>query len=155
MTSRHGSETYFIQGEGLVSTEMGGRSGTEPDPIHHPEGDAPETAAASVEAAPPFRFSRVGPRGRKFQRALARKVANAMAVVDQQPESDVPAGYTYLGQFIDHDLTMDVTDVRLGEDVTAAELLQARSPSLDLDSLYGAGPSDPESAQFYEADGLH
>ena len=67
----------------------------------------------------------------------------------------MPAGYTYLGQFIDHDLTMDVTDVRLGEDVSAAELLQARSPSLDLDSLYGAGPSDPESAKFYEADGLH
>ena len=155
MTSRHGSETYFIQGEGLVSTEMGGRSGTEPDPIDRPEGDAPATADASVEAAPPFRFSRVGPRGRKLRRALARKVANAMAVVDQQPESDVPAGYTYLGQFIDHDLTMDVTDVRLGEDVTAGELLQARSPSLDLDSLYGAGPSDPESAQFYEADGLH
>ena len=35
------------------------------------------------------------------------------------------------------------------------ELLQARSPSLDLDSLYGAGPQDPESAKFYEADGVH
>ena len=34
-------------------------------------------------------------------------------------------------------------------------LLQARSPSLDLDSLYGAGPQDPESAKFYEADGMH
>jgi heme peroxidase len=50
---------------------------------------------------------------------------------------------------------MDVTDVRLGEDVSPGELLQARSPSLDLDSLYGAGPSDPASAQFYAADGLH
>jgi hypothetical protein len=78
-----------------------------------------------------------------------------MVVFDEQPEGDVPAGYTYLGQFIDHDLTMDVTDVRLGEDVSPGELLQARSPTLDLDSLYGAGPSDPESARFYEADGLH
>ena len=34
-------------------------------------------------------------------------------------------------------------------------MIQARSPSLDLDSLYGAGPQDPESAKFYEADGLH
>ena len=33
--------------------------------------------------------------------------------------------------------------------------LQSRSPSLDLDSLYGAGPADPGSAKFYEADGLH
>ena len=43
----------------------------------------------------------------------------------------------------------------LGEDVSPAELLQARSPSLDLDSLYGAGPGNPASAKFYEADGLH
>ena len=155
MTPRHGSETYFIEGEGLVVTEMGGRSGAEPDPIEQPEPAASVTSEAAVEADPPFRFSRVGPRGRELQRALARKLANAMVTFDQQPEGDVPAGYTYLGQFIDHDLTMDVTDVRLGEDVTAAELLQARSPSLDLDSLYGGGPSDPESAQFYDADGLH
>jgi heme peroxidase len=39
--------------------------------------------------------------------------------------------------------------------VPATQLLQARSPSLDLDSMYGAGPADPESAKFYEADGLH
>ena len=43
----------------------------------------------------------------------------------------------------------------LGQNVSPPELLQARSPSLDLDSLYGAGPTDPESAKFYEADGLH
>ena len=78
-----------------------------------------------------------------------------MTPFGDQPEGNVPAGYTYLGQFIDHDLTMDVTEVKLGENVTPAELLQARSPSLDLDSLYGAGPADPESAKFYEADGLH
>src|SRR3954451_19901815 len=43
----------------------------------------------------------------------------------------------------------------LGTKVTPAQLLQGRSPSLDLDSLYGAGPSDPQSAQFYDADGVH
>ena len=69
--------------------------------------------------------------------------------------SEIPAGFTYLGQFVDHDLTFDKTAVTLGENVSPADLLQARSPSLDLDSLYGAGPSDPESAKFYEADGLH
>ncbi len=67
----------------------------------------------------------------------------------------VPAGYTYFGQFVDHDLTMDVTDVSLGTDITPADMLQARSPSLDLDSLYGAGPADSESAKFYDDDGLH
>jgi hypothetical protein len=67
---------------------------------------------------------------------------------------DVPAGYTYLGQFVDHDLTMDRTHVRLGTDVSNVDLLQGRSPRLDLDSLYGAGPADPLSAAFFEDDGL-
>ena len=70
-------------------------------------------------------------------------------------EGTIPAGYTYLGQFVDHDLTMDRTDVMLGADVSPTDLLQGRSPRLDLDSLYGAGPGSPASAQFYEADGFH
>jgi hypothetical protein len=70
-------------------------------------------------------------------------------------KSDIPAGYTYLGQFVDHDLTFDKTKVTFGQTVSPAQLLQARSPSIDLDSLYGAGPQDPASAKFYEADGLH
>jgi Animal haem peroxidase len=43
----------------------------------------------------------------------------------------------------------------LGQNVPPSELVQARSPSLDLDSLYGGGPGDPESARFYESDELH
>jgi hypothetical protein len=155
VTARHGSESFFILGEGLVNTQMGGRSGGEPDPIDDLGAAASAASDLPADAPPPFRFSRVGPRGRELRPALARRLAGAMVTFDEQAEGRVPAGYTYLGQFIDHDLTMDVTDVRLGEDVTPGELLQARSPSLDLDSLYGAGPSDPESAQFYEEDGLH
>ena len=58
---------------------------------------------------------------------------------------NIPAGYTYLGQFVDHDLTFDKTVVALGDRVSPADLLQGRSPTLDLDSLYGAGPTDPVS----------
>ena len=47
-----------------------------------------------------------------------------------------------MGQFIDHDLTMDNTAAALGNNVTLDELVQGRSPALDLDSLYGRGPSD-------------
>jgi hypothetical protein len=43
----------------------------------------------------------------------------------------------------------------LGANVSPADLVQARSPSLDLDSLYGAGPTDPGSAKFYAPDGIH
>jgi hypothetical protein len=134
----HGSESYFVEGEGLLTESAGGR-----------------TLALAV-SAPPFRFSRMGPHGVNKQLAEANrvKVGNRMTV-GGGGASQVPAGYTYLGQFIDHDLTFDKTQVMLGANVSPAQLLQARSPSLDLDSLYGAGPTDPGSAQFYEADGLH
>jgi len=45
----------------------------------------------------------------------------------------------YLGQFIDHDITGDKTaGFPEVDDVQTIE--QARSASLDLDSLYGMGP---------------
>jgi heme peroxidase len=139
---RHGSESYFVIGEGLLGESVGGRE---------------RTLARTVEAAaPPFRFSRMGPKGTDRQLGdpnLAR-IGKAMTV-GGGGASQIPAGFTYLGQFIDHDLTFDKTNVMLGEDVSPAELLQARSPSLDLDSLYGAGPTDPASAKFYAADGIH
>jgi hypothetical protein len=98
----------------------------------------------------------MGPSGinRQLGEPNRRKIAQAM-VAGGGPASQIPAGFTYLGQFVDHDLTFDKTNVMLGENVSPAQLLQARSPSLDLDSLYGAGPSDPASAKFYEADGVH
>jgi hypothetical protein len=141
---RHGSQSFFVIGEGLLSESAGGR-------------DAPAVPMASAaRAAPPFRFSRMGPngRGRQLGESLRKRLGNAMAHTGGG-FSRIPAGFTYLGQFLDHDLTMDKTNVMLGTAVSPAALLQARSPSLDLDSLYGAGPQDPESAKFYEADGVH
>jgi heme peroxidase len=137
---RHGFESYFVLGEGLLSDSSGD--------------EAPTAAAAA--AAPPFRFSRMGPRGvnRQLGDPNRKKIGNAMAE-GGGGQSRIPAGFTYLGQFIDHDLTFDRTNVMLGANVSPATLLQARSPSLDLDSLYGAGPGDPESKKFYENDGLH
>jgi hypothetical protein len=130
----HGSESYFVLGEGLLGESGGGRA---------------RGSSARVEAqAPPFRFSRLGPKGRQLGEATRRKLGEAMSS-GGGGESSVPAGFTYLGQFIDHDLTFDKTKVMLGEAVSPAELLQARSPSLDLDSLYGAGPAEPRSAKFY------
>jgi hypothetical protein len=133
----HGSESYFVLGEGLLSEAVDGRPRT--------------LATAAAAAAPPFRFTRMGPRGTALGAVNRRKIANAMTV-GGGGSSDIPAGYTYLGQFVDHDLTFDKTSVMLGQNVSPAQLLQARSPSLDLDSLYGGGPSDPESAKFYRDD---
>ncbi len=101
-------------------------------------------ARGAARAAPEFRFSRMGPQGpAQLPLALRKKVAAAMIGPTAGHNSRVPAGYTYLGQFVDHDLTFDKTVVTLGETVSPADLLQGRSPTLDLDSLYGAGPTDP------------
>ena len=155
MAVHHGSETFFIEGEGVVGSQLGGRGGEAPDPVTESEDpNVPAPHALAAAEAPPFRFSRCGPKGDSVGPAVIKKLAVAM-VQGGGGEGDVPAGYTYLGQFVDHDLTFDRTDVALGEDVTPAELVQGRSPRLDLDSLYGTGPGNPGSAKFYEADGLH
>ena len=58
-------------------------------------------------------------------------------------DSPIPAGFTYLGQFIDHDITLDVSS-SLDAPTDAATVNNMRSPSLDLDSLYARGPAlDP------------
>lgn len=152
---KHGSESFFIEGEGLLTTQVGGRSGNEPDPMVQSDNPkAPASRDLARAAAPPFRFSRVGPKGTPLNTTITKKLARAM-VVGGGGNGAIPAGYTYLGQFVDHDLTMDRTDVMLGADVAPTDLLQGRSPRLDLDSLYGAGPGNAESAKFFDADGLH
>ncbi len=137
---RHSSESYFVLGEGLLTESAGGRA----------------LAEDVAPAAPPFRFTRMGPRGvgKQLPEGIRKKLANAMTAGGGGAQG-IPAGFTYLGQFIDHDLTFDKTVVMLGENRSPAQLLQGRSPSLDLDSLYGAGPGDPASAKFYKADGVH
>ena len=57
--------------------------------------------------------------------------------------SIIPAGFTYFGQFVDHDITFDVSS-SLDTNTDANTINNMRSPTLDLDSLYGRGPGlDP------------
>ena len=56
-------------------------------------------------------------------------------------ESGIPALYTYLGQFIDHDLTFDpASSLEKQNDPDA--LVDFRTPRFDLDNVYGRGPDD-------------
>lgn len=67
--------------------------------------------------------------------------------------SNIPAVYTYWGQFIDHDMTANTDrDAKVMPDVTKSPvapvhpdivpriLVNLRRPTLDLDSVYGNGP---------------
>lgn len=71
--------------------------------------------------------------------ALAAAMKDAAADDPAGDNPDVPAGFTYLGQFIDHDITLDLTSLAEKEkDPLATQ--NFRTPSLDLDSVYGLGP---------------
>lgn len=71
---------------------------------------------------------------------------------DGDENQDIPAGYTYLGQFIDHDITFDpASSLDRFNDPDA--LQDFRTPRLDLDSVYGSGPDDQPF--LYDEDGAH
>ena len=68
-------------------------------------------------------------------------------IQDDEENPGVPAGYTYLGQFIDHDITFDpASSLQKQNDVDG--LVDYRTPRLDLDSLYGRGPEDQPYMYF-------
>lgn len=53
----------------------------------------------------------------------------------------IPSGFTYFGQFVDHDITFDPASSLQRENDPDA-LTDFRSPRFDLDSVYGSGPAD-------------
>jgi hypothetical protein len=64
---------------------------------------------------------------------------------------DVPAGFGFLGQFIDHDITFDTTSsFERQNDPEGIE--NFRTPALELDSVYGSGPE--VTPYFYAPDGV-
>jgi hypothetical protein len=63
----------------------------------------------------------------------------------------ISAGYTYLGQFIDHDLTFDPASSLMKQNDPDA-LEDFRTPRFDLDNLYGRGPDD--QPYLYQDDGI-
>jgi len=93
----------------------------------------------------PGKFGRMFPKLAPLAVKDEALTALAKAMVDKDPADlsldnpNVPAGFTYLGQFVDHDITLDLTSLSEKEkDPLAVE--NFRTPALDLDSLYGLGP---------------
>jgi hypothetical protein len=77
--------------------------------------------------------------------------------VDAEENPGILAGYTYLGQFIDHDLTFDPTSqLRQAHHHLSSEQIHAladfRTPRFDLDNVYGRGPAD--QPYLYQDDGI-
>jgi hypothetical protein len=76
-------------------------------------------------------------------------LGKAMRDAGLHGNNTAPAGITYFGQFVDHDLTQDTTS--LGErDVEPHAVRNYRTPRFDLELVYGQGPK--LSPQLYEQD---
>ncbi|PSB57136.1 peroxidase, partial [filamentous cyanobacterium CCP1] len=110
------------------------------------------------EFSPTGKFGRMFPHLSPFTPSIESLTALGEAMDDLDPNGsdgdnpDVPAGYTYLGQFIDHDITFDTTALQEIL-VDPLALRNFRTPMLDLDSLYGSGPdSQPYLYQLNDPD---
>jgi hypothetical protein len=88
-------------------------------------------------------FARDTPQVREALGELGRKggVMEASSVPGQDPvnPAGLSAGFTFLGQFLDHDLTFDPTS-SLERQNDPEAVSNFRTPVLELDNLYGSGP---------------
>ena len=65
----------------------------------------------------------------------------------ENPNPRLTSGFTFVGQFVDHDITFDTTTLSEQQSDPYATT-NFRTPRYDLDAIYGRGPSlDP---QFYD-----
>jgi hypothetical protein len=122
----------------------------------HGESDLVNKAALATPHSPSFE----GPFGRLFRKLRpyvppgktdqekSQQLADlANAMLEPQPfdpnldNKKIPSGYTYFGQFIDHDITFDPTS-SLQRQNDPNRLVNFRSPRFDLDCIYGRGPDD-------------
>lgn len=106
---------------------------------------------------PKGRFQESGRFGRKFPHLRSLKscapenaVALGSRLVDGKPgpmnggtepvaNPRIAAGFTFLGQFIDHDVTLDTTS-SLEQQNDPQAIQNFRTPAFELDSVYGLGP---------------
>ncbi|PYS20574.1 MAG: hypothetical protein DMF72_20685 [Acidobacteria bacterium] len=137
---KHSGRTAYYISENLVITEP-------PDLFGAPEPEQPPTVA-------PFKFGWMFDRAPGLapaprQEMIDKLVKLGKAMNDAPPGGDttIPSGYTYLGQFIAHEISFDKT-VSLDDEELSPE--SYRSPSLDLDSLYGIDPQQGESRMLYD-----
>jgi hypothetical protein len=91
------------------------------------------------------KFGRMFPKLPSFTPSQQSLTELGEAMNDPSPNTadgdnlNVPAGFTYLGQFVDHDITLDTTALQ-DTLVDPLAVQNFRTPRLDLDSLYGSGP---------------
>src|ERR1700730_11412118 len=126
------------------------------DPRHGRAGRQPtrqflDSLSGNVD---PGLFGRMFPNLPPLTASDAQLQALVDAMKDANPsdpggDSNIPSGFTYLGQFVDHDITLDLTSIAEKQEDPLATT-NFRTPRLDLDYVYGLGPDG--SPQLYARD---
>lgn len=86
---------------------------------------------------------------------VTKRLADAMCddfrpLCNCKPDVRIPAGFTYLGQLVDHDLTHDLSQLDDLWDTPCEQVVNAATPFLDLSVLYGHGPNSTASSELYD-----
>lgn len=153
---KHGNESFLIKDEGLID-----------GPLFPPDVFRKETVGTGIFPRdlktksgekipkPTRKFCRLFRQGIQPLAPSLIDLGQVMETETGDPnddrDSNIPAGYTYLGQFIDHDITRDETELTVEGTVNPNEIENFRTPSLDLDSLYLDGPE--HNPELYNQDG--
>ncbi len=91
------------------------------------------------------RFGRMFPHLRSLKehtpdpKALGRAGGPMDGGGTEKENARIPAGFVFFGQFVDHDVTFDPTS-SLERQNDPKATVNFRTPALELDSVYGAGP---------------
>lgn len=113
------------------------------------------TAIPAQANSPSDSFYRMFPNLPGFSTPTQQQIADlAQSQLDPNlPERDnlgLTSGFTYFGQFLDHDLTLDTSPPPTSP-VDPTTLTNSRTFALDLDSMYGGGLTG--SPQFFDTAG--
>src|ERR1044072_1490707 len=144
MSSHFNRSAYFVCREGILNDPDLPSSGC---PF---TGNSASANSRRRSTEPRFKFGRMFPQlkpvagDEKFHKDIVAELLELATSInskqdDASHDSDLPAGSTYLGQFIAHEVTFNKTEEPLDSNGTELEF---RSPQIDLDSLYGRGPGD-------------
>lgn len=121
--------------------------------------DGPRPDGAKPKSVPALKFGRLFGRTQHKpgdEAGMVRKLEGlGRAMNDHKGDgkglSDIPAGYTYLGQFIAHEVTHDSTGDLLAANL---EVKNLRTPEIDLDSLYGGEDGPTARPELYRTNGF-
>lgn len=108
---------------------------------------------------PTVSYSRIfSPASEDWDLGALEALATAMLSTDNELWPDrmdgpIPAGYTYFGQLLAHDLTYDSSEGLARYKGSKREVLNRRAPGLNLRSIYGSGPDGTDSS-LYCPDGI-